>query len=281
MFFWRSYFTFHFSRLLFCSRRHRKAKYPRPLNHFQATLNYPYLSINNIHLFKFISSKHLFVGLIFTLFALPAFAITEIGAPKNFKPRPKGSEMVLISYKLVECFTDKKIAEKALDNVSVLTKHKACGNGFAHVLMVDNISMLAGEDKTMTNDIQIPYLVHEPMIYVEKGLFKVKPKMNKQTMQVRESIVISLSKIIQGHIKATISATVQNVQMQDLTAYYKDDQTYVHQKPIRYTRVMTGEKTLKLDESSIISGDMWVEGFEKENDILPEHSRLWLELLIK
>ncbi len=220
-------------------------------------------------------------SLFFLCVIFPVWSITEIGTPKDFKPRPKGSEMVLISYKLIECFTSKEIAEKVLERSSGLIQHKACGEGVAHVLMADGISMLAGEDKTISKDVEIPYLVHEPEVYVEKGLFKVKPKMNRQSMMVEDKLVLSLSKVIQGFIKATVSATIQNVRMQDFMAYYQEDQTYVYQKPVRYTRVMTGEETIKLGESKIISGDMWVEGFEKENGILPEHSRLWLELLIK
>lgn len=220
-------------------------------------------------------------SLFFICFITPAWSVTEIGTPKDFKPRPKGSEMVLISYKLVECFTSKEIAEKVLERSSGFVKHQACGEGVGHVLMADGISMLAGEDKTISKDVEIPYLVHEPEVYVEKGLFKVKPKMNRQSMMVEDKLVLSLSKVIQGFVKATVAATIQNVRMQDFMAYYQNDETYVHQKPVRYTRVMTGEETLKLGESKIISGDMWVEGLKKENGVLPEHSRLWLELLIK
>lgn len=228
-------------------------------------------------------TQKIFIALLLSFFCFPivSYALTEIGVPKNFKPRPKGSEMVLVEYKLMECFTQKEDAEAGLKDVSGLISHKACGKGFAHVLMTDKISMMAGEDKTIAKDIQIPYLVHEPSIYIEKGHFKVKPMMSKQMMNMGDKLVISLSKIIQGHIKATIGATIQNVYMQDYTAYYEDDQTYVHQKPIRYTRVMTGSQTLKLDKPEIISGSMWVEGFEKENNLLPENSRLWLELRIK
>jgi hypothetical protein len=216
-----------------------------------------------------------------SVFGNTAYALTKIDVPKDFKPRPKGSEMILMDYQLMECFSSKESAESKLEGVSNLVSHQACGEGFAHVLMADQISMMAGEDKTISNEVQIPYLIHEPSIYVEKGHFKVKPKMNKQMMHIADKIVISLSKVIQGHIKATVGVTIQNVHMQDYVAYYEDDQSYVHQKPVRYTRVMTGSETLKLGEFKIISGSMWVEGYEKESDVLPEHSRLWLELRIK
>lgn len=211
-----------------------------------------------------------------------ALAITEISAPKDFKPRPKGSEVVLLRYTLLECFSSQKTAEEVLGGASTLIKHKACGDhGLGHVLRHDDVSAVAGEDKTIQQQTSIPYIVHTPEVYVEKGLFHVRPAMNKELMTIEDKIVISLSKIISGHIKATISASTQKVQMEDVTAYYKGDQTYVYQKPIRSTRVMTGAETLKLGQEKIISGDMWVEGYEKQGGILPEHSRLWLVLRIK
>ncbi|MFT7144536.1 MAG: hypothetical protein ACI9TY_000387 [Alphaproteobacteria bacterium] len=218
---------------------------------------------------------------LFLLFPLESLAVVDIGAPHSIKLRPKGSEMVLVSFKVVECFTNKEEAELALDRELNLKKHPSCGEGVAHVLMHKDESMIAGTDKTFTDIIHIPYILNQPQIYIDKGHFKVRPTMNKHQTEKKGEVVISLSKIIKGHIKATISSSFQKVTMNDYLAHYEGDQTFVNQVPVKRHRIMTSSETLKLGEMKIVSGDMWVEGVKKVDGVLPEHSRLWLELTIK
>tara|TARA_R110000868_G_scaffold218576_1_gene469043 strand:+ start:196584 stop:197306 length:723 start_codon:yes stop_codon:yes gene_type:complete len=204
-----------------------------------------------------------------------------IGAPVDLKLRPKGSEVVLVGFKVIECFKDKEESLNVLDREVSLVKHPSCGEGYAHILMQRNESMISGEDKTFTDVIQIPYILNQPSIYAYKGHFKVKPTMNKHMVEKKGEVVISLSKIIKGHIKATVSSSFENVEMNDYMAHYEGDQTFVNQVPVKKNRIMTSSATLKLGEPKILSGDMWIEGIQKNNGILPEYSRLWIELIIK
>lgn len=216
--------------------------------------------------------------------ATPVFAAEGgilIGSPNSHSLRPKGSEVVLIDFTVMECFRSGEEARNLLEGDLSLIKHRACGEGLAHVLMQKKGSMISGEDKKFTDIIQIPYIVNQPKIYVDKGHFKVRPIMKKHQTEKKGEVVISLSKIIKGHIKATMVASFESVNMKDHTAYYKEDQAYVNQIPVKNNRIMTVSETLKLGEAKIVSGDMWIENVKKKNNILPEHSRLWVDIKIK
>lgn len=208
-------------------------------------------------------------------------AIVNIDVPNSMKLRPKGSEVVLVSFKVVECFAGKDEAVTVLDREVKLVKHDACGEGFAHVLMHKNESMIAGTDKTFTNITKIPYILNQPKVHIEKGHYKVKPNMNQHQIEKNDNVSISLSKIIQGHVKATVSAYFVRVHMNEYLAHYEGDETFVNQVPVKRNRIMTGTETLKLGEAKIVSGDMWVEDIQKIKGVLPEYSRLWLEVKIK
>ena len=75
--------------------------------------------------------------------------------------------------------------------------------------------------------------------------------MNQHQIEKHDNVSISLSKIIQGHVKASVSIYFVRVHMNEYLAHYEGDETFVNQVPVKRNRIMTGTETLKLGETKI------------------------------
>ena len=220
--------------------------------------------------------------LFLSFFMMPYYTYAEgflsLGDPEQValtQAQSKGP-VLLISFRVLACLPE------SVKDVKNAVEHVACGGGLADVVYQDKGTMREGTERSFSQSKPLTLSFTRPVVVFGKDGYVIQPKTEMQPSQTQASVQISLSKVIEKNVLASVIVTEDRVHMADVIAYFKGKE-YMNPVPVPYRRVMTARQKFLLGEEHTLTGDMWVELPYNEGveSLSGEKQRLFLEMSIK